>query len=64
MMAMATNVGKGFIVVPSKTVDTSSVKRENFSNKVNTTRGIKMIKSMALYKMIVPNSLSTGMSSV
>ena len=54
MMAMVINVGKGFIVVPSNTVDTNSVKRENFSNKVNTTREIKMIKSIALSKMIVP----------
>ena len=51
-------------VCPSKIIARNSRKSSNFKIRTKRTRLNKMIKSIALSKMMVPKSLSTGTSSV
>ena len=53
-----------FMVCPLKTVNRNSKNKSNFKPKTNNTRLIKIIRSMAPSRIIVPKSLSTGTSSV
>ena len=53
-----------FGVRPSNIISRNSKKRSNFKIRTKRTRLNKMIKSIALSKIMVPKSLSTGTSSV